>query len=296
MSERIQKVLARAGVGSRREVEDWIRAGRLAINGVPAALGAQLGPRDKVTLDGRPVRLRAPESATRVVVYHRTPGQGLRTEDAGAAGRLFDKLPKRAGRRWVPISPLPPNDGGLELLTSDGDLAQALMRKLSQLRIEFAVRVRGELTDEQMAGLRAGSTTEGEHLEIETLHAAGGEGANRWYTLVTRGGRARDVHRLFADAGIELSRLMRVSLGPVTMDRSLARERSQALDAAQTAALYELAGVELPDLVARARPVARAAPQSPRARKDTRRESDPSSRQARGRPRTPRQRRGAPHR
>ena len=296
MSERIQKVLARAGVGSRREVEDWIRAGRLAVNGVPAALGAQLEPRDKVTLDGRPVRLRAPESATRVVVYHRTPGQALTTEEAGAAGRLFDKLPKRAGRRWVPISPLPPNDGGLELLTSDGDLAQALMRKLSQLRIEFAVRVRGELTDEQVAGLRAGSTTEGEHLEIETLNAAGGEGANRWYTLVTRGGRARDVHRLFADAGIELSRLMRVSVGPVTMDRSLARERSQALDAAQTAALYELAGVELPDLVARARPVARAAPQSSRARKDTRRESDRSSRQARGRPRTSRQRRGAPHR
>ena len=296
MSERIQKVLARAGVGSRREVEDWIRAGRLAINGVPAALGAQLGPRDKVTLDGRPVRLRAPESATRVVVYHRTPGQVLTTEEAGAAGRLFDKLPKRAGRRWVPISPLPPNDGGLELLTSDGDLAQALMRKLSQLRIEFAVRVRGELTDEQMERLRAGSTTKREHLDIETLHAAGGEGANRWYTLVTRGGRARDVHGLFEDAGIELSRLMRVSLGPVTMDRSLARERSQALDAAQTAALYELAGVALPELVARARPVARPAPQAPRARKDTRRESDRSGGPARGRPRTPRQRRGAPHR
>jgi 23S rRNA pseudouridine2605 synthase len=296
MSERIQKVLARAGVGSRREVEDWIRAGRLAINGVPAALGAQLGPRDKVTLDGRPVRMRAPESATRVVVYHRTPGQALTMEEAGAAGRLFDKLPKRAGRRWVPISPLPPNDGGLELLTSDGDLAQALMRKLSQLRIEFAVRVRGELTDEQMAGLRAGGTTEGERVEIETLHGAGGEGANRWYTLVTRGGRARDVHRLFGDAGIELSRLMRVSLGPVTMDRSLARERSHALDATQTAALYELAGVELPDLVARARPVALVVPQASRARKDTRREGDRSSRQVRGRPRTARQRRGAPHR
>jgi 23S rRNA pseudouridine2605 synthase len=296
MSERIQKVLARAGVGSRREVEDWIRAGRLAINGVPAALGAQLGPRDKVTLDGRPVRMRAPESATRVVVYHRTPGQALTMEEVGAAGRLFDKLPKRAGRRWVPISPLPPNDGGLELLTSDGDLAQALMRKLSQLRIEFAVRVRGELTDEQMAGLRAGGTTEGERVEIETLHGAGGEGANRWYTLVTRGGRARDVHRLFGDAGIELSRLMRVSLGPVTMDRSLARERSHALDATQTAALYELAGVELPDLVARARPVALVVPQASRARKDTRREGDRSSRQVRGRPRTARQRRGAPHR
>jgi 23S rRNA pseudouridine2605 synthase len=285
MGERIQKVLARAGVGSRREVENWIRAGRLAVNGIPAVLGAHVGPRDKVTLDGRPVRLRAPESATRVIVYHRTPGQALSAEEAGTAGHLFDKLPKRAGRRWVPVSPLPPNDGGLELLTSDGNLAQALMRKLSQLRIEFAVRVRGELTDEQMERLRAGSTGGEERLEVETLHAAGGEGANRWYTLATRGGRARDVHRLFEDAGIELSRLMRVSLGPVAMDRSLARERSQALDPAQTADLYELAGVELPDLVARARPAARPTVKPSRPRGHAR-EGDPGGRPSRGRRRS----------
>jgi 23S rRNA pseudouridine2605 synthase len=286
MSERIQKVLARAGIGSRREVENWIRAGRLAVNGIPAVLGAHVGPRDKVTLDGRLVRVRAPESATRVIIYHRTPGQALSAEEAGAAGHLFDKLPKRAGRRWVPVSPLPPNDGGLELLTSDGNLAQALMRKLSQLRIEFAVRVRGELTDEQMERLRAGNTGEDERLEVETLHAAGGEGANRWYTLATRGGRARDVHRLFEDAGIELSRLMRVSLGPVTMDRSLARERSQALDPEQTADLYELADVELPVLVARARPAARPIVKPSRPRRDARREGDPGGRPSRGRRRS----------
>ena len=265
MGERIQKVLARAGVGSRREVEEWIRAGRLAINGTPAALGAQLRPRDKVTLDGRPVRLRAPESATRVMIYHRTPGKALTPEEAGAVGQLFDKLPKRAGRRWVPVSPLPPNDGGLELLTSDGDLAQALMRKLAQLRVEFAVRIRGELSVEQLERVRSGGPGDGERLDIETLEPAGGEGANRWYTLVTRGGRARDLHRLFKDAGIELSRLMRVSLGPVTMDRSLARERSRALDPAETAQLYALAGLELPELIARIRQGSRASEKPVRA-------------------------------
>lgn len=264
MSERIQKVLARAGVGSRREVEDWIRAGRLAVNGVPAVLGAQLGPRDKVTLDGRPVRLRAPDSATRVVVYHRTPGQALTPEESGAAGELFDKLPKRAGRRWVPVSPLPPNDGGLELLTSDGDLAQALMRKLAELRIDFAVRVRGELSAEQLARLRRGQRADGQALEIEGIEAAGGEGANRWYTLVTRGGRARDLHRLFEQAGIELSRLMRVRLGPVSMDRSLARERSRPLDPAETAGLYAAADLELPELLARIRRSPRADEKTPR--------------------------------
>lgn len=268
MSERVQKVLARAGVGSRREVEEWIRAGRLAINGIPAVLGAQLRPRDKVTLDGRPVRLRAPDSATRVILYHRTPGQALTPEEAGGAGQLFDKLPKRAGRRWVPVSPLPPNDGGLELLTSDGDLAQALMRRLAQLPVEFAVRVRGELSVELMERLRSGLLDDGTTLAIETLTAAGGEGANRWYTIVTRGARARDLHRLFKEAGIELSRLMRVRLGPVAMDRSLARERSRSLDPRETAELYAVAGVELPELLARIQHAARAGAKPARSRQE----------------------------
>ncbi len=253
MAERIQKVLARAGVGSRRQVEDWIRAGRLAINGVPATLGAQLRPRDKVTLDGRPVRLRAPESATRVIVYHRAPRQALTPAESGHAGQFSDKLPRRAGRRWVPISPLPLNDGGLELLTSDGDLAQALMRKLSQLQIEFAVRVRGEPRADQLERLRAGLLGEGETLRIESVEEAGGEGVNRWYALVTSGGRARDVHRLCMEAGIELSRLMRISLGPVKMDRSLARERSRSLGPGEVAELYALAGLKLPELIERIR-------------------------------------------
>ena len=268
MSERIQKVLARAGVGSRRQVEEWIRAGRLAINGVPAALGAQLGPRDKVTLDGRPVRLRAPDSATRVILYHRTPGQALAPDEAGAAGQLFDKLPKRAGRRWVPVSPLPPNDGGLELLTSDGDLAQALMRKLGQLPVEFAVRVRGELTEVQLDRLRSGLLDDGDTVEVASLAAAGGEGANRWYSVVTTGGRARDLHRLFKAANIELSRLMRVRLGPVAMDRSLARERSRALDPRETAELYALAGVELPELLERIQQGSRAGGKPARSRRE----------------------------
>lgn len=244
MSERIQKVLARAGVGSRREVEAWIRAGRLAVNGVPAALGAQLRLRDKVTLDGRPVRVRAPDSDARVVIYHRTPGRELAPTDSADSGQFLDRLPRRAGRRWVPVSPLPPNDGGLELLTSDGDLAQALMRKLSQLRIEFAVRLRGEPRPEQLERLKSGLLDDDESIVIESIEAAGGEAANRWYTLVTRGGRARDVHRLCAAAGIELSRLMRVRLGCVKMDRSLARERSRSLTAGETADLYRLAGLE----------------------------------------------------
>jgi 23S rRNA pseudouridine2605 synthase len=243
MAERIQKVLARAGVASRRQVEEWIRAGRLAVNGAPASLGAKLGPRDKVTLDGRPVRRREPESATRVVIYHRSPGRELGTSDSAESPHLLEHLPKRAGRRWVPVSPLPPNDGGLELLTSDGDLAQSLMRRLATLRIVFSVRVRGTLNEEQLTRLRSGIVDDHTQLQIESIESAGGEGVNRWYTFTTRGGRARDLHRLLQACGVELSRLMRVGLGPVRMDRDLARERHRALTPAEAQQLYELAGV-----------------------------------------------------
>ena len=259
MAERIQKVLARAGVASRRQVEEWIRAGRLAINGAPASLGAKLGPRDKVTLDGRPVRLREPESATRVVIYHRSPGRELSASDSAEASHFIDQLPKRAGRRWVPVSPLPPNDGGLELLTSDGDLAQGLMRRLSTLRVVFSVRLRGALNEEQLTRLRSGIVDDETQLEIESVESAGGEGVNRWYTFTTRGGRARDLHRLLQACGVELSRLMRVGLGPVRMDRDLARERHRALTPAETDQLYELAG-----LPSGAPPVKRAARKGPR--------------------------------
>lgn len=261
MSERIQKVLARAGVASRRQVETWIREGRLAINGVPAALGAHVGPRDRITLDGRPLRIREPDSDTRVVLYHRaarrapadladSPGVQDDSEESAHSPTPPDfslQLPKRAGRRWIPISPLPPNDGGLEVLTSDGELAQRLMRSFSGLDVEFALRVRGEPGRDQLERLQSGLVDEDTQLEVRTVEAAGGEGFNRWLRMVTRGGRARDVHRLCAAAGVELSRLIRVSLGPLKMDRSLARERVRPLTALEMARLYEIAGLERGD-------------------------------------------------
>jgi 23S rRNA pseudouridine2605 synthase len=262
--ERIQKVLARLGVGSRRQVEAWIREGRLGVNGAPAQIGAHIGPRDRVTLDGRPLRLREPDSDTRVVIYHRPARKGAGVVDdpdaltqpvrgsdtTSAADEGFDlqsRLPRRAGRRWMAVSPLPPNDSGLELLTSDGDLAQALMRKVSTLPIEFALRVRGEPTDEQLERLRSGIVDDDTHMQVQAVEAAGGEGFTRWVKLVARGGRARDVHRLCAAAGIELSRLMRVAIGPLRMDRSLARERLRSLKPHEVEKLRAAAGLADPE-------------------------------------------------
>jgi len=242
VNERIQKVLARAGVGSRRQIEAWIKEGRIAVNGTPAPIGAHIGPRDRVTLDGRPLRVREPDSDTRVILYHRSPRRSLEEGEVDEPIDLGARLPKRAGRRWIPISPLPPNDGGLEILTSDGELAQALMRKLGTLRIEFALRIRGEPTLGQLEYLKSG-VIEDRTLEIESVVPGGGEGYNRWLKLVTRGARARDVHRLCAAAGLELSRVLRVAIGPLQMDRSLVREHIEPLPPAATDALYELAGV-----------------------------------------------------
>lgn len=238
-------MLARVGVGSRRQVESWIKEGRLAINGAPAALGAHIGPRDRVTLDGRPVRIREPDSDTRVVLYHRSPRSAPAEGESEQTVDLAAKLPKRAGRRWISVSPLPPNDGGLEVLTSDGDLAHALMRKIATLPVEFAIRVRGEPTLGQMEQLKAGVTPD-KTLVVESVVPAGGEGFNRWLKLIARGARARDVHRLCMAAGLDLSRVLRVSIGPLNMDRALGREHTQALSAHEAEALYALAGLPPP--------------------------------------------------
>lgn len=245
MNERIQKVLARAGVASRRQVEEWIRAGRVAVNGLPAVIGAQVGPRDKVTLDGRHVRLGEVECAARVVIYHRPPRVNLASADDPIAAKLFSQLPKRSGRRWIAVSPLPPNDSGLELLTSDGILAQALMRRFNELPVAFAVRVRGEPRLEQLDHLKSGVLPEGEPLRVESVELAGGVASNRWFDFTVIGGRARDLHRLFDGAGLQISRLMRVALGPIKMDRALARGRVHMLTPAEAEQLYSLAGVAM---------------------------------------------------
>ncbi len=265
-SERIQKVLARAGAGSRRQIEAWVREGRIEVNGITAQIGAQVRPHDRVTLDGRPLRVREPDSDTRVVLYHRSARRAPEDNEPDEPSLdLQARLPKRAGRRWISISPLPPNDGGLEILTSDGELAQALMRRLGTLRIEFALRVRGEPTLGQMEHLKSGAFEDGQ-VEVESVVPAGGEGFNRWLKLVTIGGRARDVHRLCAAAGLQLSRILRVAFGPLRMDRGLGREQTEPLPAQATAALYELVGMEPRVHVAATHRTAGARPQQRRDR------------------------------
>jgi 23S rRNA pseudouridine2605 synthase len=250
-AERLQKVLARAGLASRREVEAWIRAGRLTINGEVATLGARVAAGDRIHLDGRLVRAREGGGAGRVFLCHRSPGEPL-TAAAGGAGAavqppraaLLERLPRRSGRRFIAISPLPRVDGGLELVSSDGELAARLQRAVHSLTSEFGVRVRGALSETQLQGILGGALDSGAQLIIERCEAAGGEAANRWYTLVARGASGKQVRQLFERQGALVSRVLRTHLGALALERSLGRGQFRALTQEELAAL--LAGAARP--------------------------------------------------
>jgi 23S rRNA pseudouridine2605 synthase len=243
--ERLQKMLARAGLASRREAEVWIRAGRLTVNGRTATLGARVAPHDEVRLDGRLVRAHAAFAPARAFVCHRSPGEPLGAPDVpadAAAGEtprpaLLERLPRRSGRRFIAVSPMPRPDGGLELVSSDGELALYLQRAVHALRSEFSVRVRGELSPQQLEGVRGGALDSGEQLAVERCEAGGGEGANRWYTLTVRCASGRQVRQLFERQGALVSRVLRTQLGPVMLERTLARGRFRELTQAELRAL-----------------------------------------------------------
>ena len=237
--ERLQKVLARAGLASRREAEDWIRAGRLTVNGQAASLGVRVSPDDEVRLDGRVIHQRAPQSGGRAYIYHRSPGESLDTAPAETpdAVPLLARLPKRAGRRFVVVSPMPRIDGGLEIVCGDGELTVRLQRSVHRLASELSVRVRGELTEQQLEGILGGVLDSGEKLAVLDCQAAGGEGANRWYAITARGASGKDVRQLFERNGAVVSRVLRTRLGPLALERSLARGHFRELTREEIEAL-----------------------------------------------------------
>lgn len=237
----MQKVLARLGVASRREAEEWIRAGRITVNGEVAILGARVGRSDHLRLDGRLIH-RHEIAAGQVYLCHRSPGENLRTpseptEQQAEHQALVERLPRRAGNRFITISPMPRIDGGLELVTSDGELAATLQRAIHSLPSELSVRVRGELNEAQVSGILEGTLDRGARLQVESCEASGGEAANRWYTIVARGGSGKDVRQLFERQGALVSRVLRTRVGALELDRHLSRGQFRPLTKDEIAAL-----------------------------------------------------------
>ena len=249
MGERLQKVLAAAGVASRREAEQWIRAGRITVNDRPAALGQRVEASDRIAVDGRRLRLERAAPVERVLIYHRPPGEPLRAganDSADAAATTsFERLPKVRGRRWLPLAALGAGDGGLELFTTDGALRAAASRVAATLPAGYAVRVAGEPTAELMASLPAAAAALARPFAIEALRAAGGEGRNRWYEFEVRRAHGRELRALLLDHGLEVSRILRTRYGPIGMDRAISRGRHRELDKDERTALYAAVGLGL---------------------------------------------------
>ncbi|WP_397449205.1 23S rRNA pseudouridine(2605) synthase RluB [Pseudomonas sp. NA-150] len=231
--EKLQKVLARIGVGSRRDVEAWISQGRIKVNGKDATLGQRVDLHDAISVDGRVIkREEAAETVRRVIMYNKPDGEICTRDDPEGRPTVFDRLPRPKEGRWVNIGRLDINTTGLLMFTTDGELANRLMHPSFEMDREYAVRVRGEVDDDMIARLKAGVVLEdGPARFTDIQQAPGGEGFNHWYHCVVMEGRNREVRRLWESQGLVVSRLKRVRYGPVFLNSDLPmgrwREMSQ---------------------------------------------------------------------
>ncbi|MEA5445781.1 pseudouridine synthase [Gammaproteobacteria bacterium AB-CW1] len=243
--QRIQKLLANAGYGSRREVESWLAAGRIQLNGRPAGPGDKAGEGDRLSLDGKPLRLDAgmmPER--RVLIYHKPVGEMSTRRDPEGRPTIFDRIPAPQRGRWVSVGRLDFNTAGLMILTTDGQLAARLMHPSRQLVREYAVRVRGEVAPELLDKLRSGVKLDDGPARFEEIVDTGGQGQNHWYHVILREGRYREVRRLWEAVGATVSRLIRVRYGPLSLPGDLPRGHWRELGAGQVRALMDAAGLE----------------------------------------------------
>jgi 23S rRNA pseudouridine2605 synthase len=227
--EKLQKVMARMGLGSRRDIETWISLGRVKVNNLVATLGQRVDTHDAISLDGRLLRREELEESTRrVLMYNKPEGQVCTRDDPEGRPTVFEHLPRLQSGRWINIGRLDINTTGLLMFTTDGELANRLMHPSYQMDREYAVRVMGEVDDEMIERLLAGVMLEDGPAKFSDIKKApGGSGFNHWFHCVVMEGRNREVRRLWESQGVTVSRLKRVRFGPVflTSDLSVGRWR-----------------------------------------------------------------------
>ena len=224
-SPKLHKVLADAGLGSRRDMEEYIVAGRVSVNGQPAHIGQRIGPNDQVRVNGRLLTRKPAQQAPRVLLYHKPAGEITSRDDPGQRATVFERLPRIKGARWVAVGRLDFNTEGLLIFTTSGELANRLMHPRYGWEREYAVRVLGRIEEDARDKLLAGVQLEDGPAAFSRLDDVGGEGANHWYRVVISEGRNREVRRMLEAVGLTVSRLVRIRFGPVALPRTLARGR-----------------------------------------------------------------------
>nr|PZN02250.1 MAG: pseudouridine synthase [Pseudomonadota bacterium] len=240
--EKLQKLLAQLGLGSRRDMEALIAAGRVRVNGEPAHIGQRVRPGDQVKVDGRLVQLRFADALPRVLLYHKPAGEIVSADDPEGRPSVFDSLPSIKGGRWIAVGRLDFNTSGLLVFTTSGELADRLMHPRYGLEREYAVRVAGELTPAQMRELQTGIELEDGPARFEQISDEGGRGLNHWYRVVIKEGRNREVRRMFEAMGLTVSRLIRVRYGPLALPPGLKRGRHLELSRDEVQALLDTVG------------------------------------------------------
>lgn len=245
MTEKLQKLLARAGMGSRREIEGWISAGRVSVNGKIAALGERAGENDVIRVDGHVIsKTRLQSHRCRVLTYHKPVGEVTSRQDEEGRKTVFDNLPGIVNGRWIAVGRLDINTSGLLLFTNDGELANRLMHPSYTIEREYAVRVLGEVTADQLKAMTTGVQLEDGVARFTQLRDGGGDGANHWYHVILEEGRNREVRRLWESQGITVSRLTRVRYGPIILHRSLRPGKWEELSAENISLLRQAVGLE----------------------------------------------------
>jgi 23S rRNA pseudouridine2605 synthase len=239
-------VLAEAGMGSRREMEELIVAGRVSVNGEPAHIGQRIMPADQVRINGKPVKRRLQTKPPRVLLYHKPAGEIVSHADPEGRSSVFDKLPPMKTAKWLAVGRLDFNTEGLLMLTTSGDLANRFMHPRYSVEREYAVRVVGELAEGARQKLLHGVELEDGPANFLRIRDGGGEGTNRWYHVALAEGRNREVRRMFEAVGLMVSRLIRTRHGPILLPRGLKRGRWEELEDNQVRSLMASVGLKAP--------------------------------------------------
>ena len=239
---KLQKLLAQKGLGSRREMEELIATGAVSVNDKTATLGDRAGPGDVIRVGRRVIRVHAEADLPKVLLYHKPEGEIVSRHDPEGRPSVFDKLPHLRSSKWTAIGRLDFNTSGLLIFTNDGTLANRLMHPRFEMEREYAVRILGELTEEQMQQLTTGVTLDDGEAAFTYLADQGGEGSNHWYRVILKEGKNREVRRMFEAIGLTVSRLMRVRFGPINLPPRIKRGQWLELDEKETRRLLSLIG------------------------------------------------------